>query len=95
MNIYVGNLSFQLTESELQELFANHGEVASTKIIKDQYSGQSRGFGFIEMPNDAEGHAAIQALNGAEVGGRSLKVSIARPRDDSRRDQRPKRRNRW
>lgn len=95
MNIYVGNLSFQLTETEFQEIFAAYGQVSSAKIIKDQYSGQSRGFGFIEMPNDAEGHAAIQALDGTEVGGRALKVSIARPREDNRRDTRPRRRNRW
>ena len=95
MNIYVGNLSWQTIEADLQMLFETHGQVTSVAIIKDKYSGQSRGFGFIEMPNDAEGNAAIQALNGTELGGRALKVSVAKPRGERGRDQRPNRRNNW
>jgi RNA recognition motif-containing protein len=81
MNIYAGNLNWQTTEAELQELFGAYGQVDSVAIIKDKYTGQSRGFGFVEMPNDAEGQAAIDALNGTEFGGRALKINIARPRE--------------
>ena len=95
MNIYVGNLSWSATESELQTLFEAHGTVSSVAIIKDKYSGQSRGFGFIEMPNDAEGNDAINALNGQDFGGRNLKVNVARPREDRRDDRRRGRRSNW
>jgi cold-inducible RNA-binding protein len=78
MNIYVGNLSRQAGESELKALFAQFGEVKSAKIVKDQFSGESRGFAFIEMTDN--GGQAIAALDGKEFGGRSLKVNEARPK---------------
>jgi RNA recognition motif-containing protein len=81
MNIYVGSLNFKMQETELKELFEEFGEVSSAKIIFDKYSGKSKGFGFVEMPNDAEAKKAIEDLNGAEVGGRTIIVneSIERP----------------
>ena len=82
MNIYVGNLSFDTTDDELRELFAGFGEVDSVNIIMDKYSGRSRGFGFVEMPNQAEGEAAVAQLNGKDVGGRALRVNEARPREE-------------
>ncbi len=82
MNIYVGNLSFEMTEEQLEGAFAAHGEVQSARIISDRYTGQSRGFGFVEMPDNAAAEAAIQALNGREVSGRPLTVNEARPRED-------------
>ena len=82
MNIYVGNLSFGATEEELQELFGAYGQVASAAIIKDRYSGESRGFGFVEMPNRPEAEAAIAGLNGKDFKGRALSVNEARPRED-------------
>ena len=85
MNIYVGNLSHELTEEELREAFQEFGEVTSAKIITDRYSGVSRGFGFVEMANKAEAEAAITGLNGKELKGRTLTVNEARPRSDDRR----------
>lgn len=82
MNIYVGNLSFGTTEEELQELFGAYGQVSSAAIIKDRYSGESRGFGFVEMPTRGEAEAAIAALNGKDFKGRALNVNEARPRED-------------
>jgi RNA recognition motif-containing protein len=82
VNIYVGNLSFGTNEEELQELFGAYGQVASAAIIKDRYSGESRGFGFVEMPNRTEAEAAIAALNGKDFKGRNLNVNEARPRED-------------
>ena len=84
MNIYVGNLSSDLTEEELREEFKAFGEVASVSIIKDKYSGQSRGFGFVEMPTKSEGEAAIAGLKGKTLKNRTLDVNEARPRSDSR-----------
>ncbi len=81
MNMYVSNLSFRLGEQELGELFAQYGEVSSVKIIKDRDSGRSRGFGFVEMPNQDEARAAMEALANFEVGGRNINVSEARQRD--------------
>lgn len=81
MNIYCGNLSWDTTEAGLQSAFEEYGQVSSVTIIKDRYTGQSRGFGFVEMPNDEEGRAAIAGLNGKEVDGRPLKVDQARPRE--------------
>ena len=80
MNIYVGNLSYELTEEELQQAFEAFGQVESAKIIKDAYTGRSRGFGFVEMPSKEEGEAAVNGLNGTTLKGRTLKVSEARPR---------------
>ena len=82
MNIYVGNLSYRTTEAELREAFEEYGEVTSTAVIKDRDTGQSRGFGFVEMASNEEGQAAIEAMNGADLGGRNLKVNEARPREE-------------
>ena len=88
MNIYVGNLSYTLTESDLQQAFEAYGEVTSVNIIKDKYSGRSRGFGFVQMASGAEAQSAIDALNGKDLNGRALNVSEARPRSEGRRDVR-------
>ena len=82
MNLYVGSLNFNMTEAELKELFEEYGEVTSAKIIFDKYSGKSKGFGFVEMPNEAEAKKAIEELNGAEIQGRKIIVneSIERER---------------
>jgi len=84
MNIYVGNLSREVTEKELREEFMAFGEVTSVNLIKDKYSGQSRGFGFVEMPSASEGQAAIDGLKGKTLKGRTLDVGEAHPRSDSR-----------
>lgn len=89
MNIYVGNLSYSTSEDELKEIFAQHGEVSSVKIITDKFSGQSKGFAFVEMPNQSEAEAAIKTVDGSSVGGRNLRVNEARPRTE--RPQRQKR----
>jgi cold-inducible RNA-binding protein len=83
MKLYVGNLSYSTGENELRELFSQHGTVSSVAVITDRDSGRSKGFGFVEFANDAEAQAAISALNGKDVGGRSLTVSVARPRAES------------
>ena len=85
MRIYVSNQSWQTDENELREPFAPHGEVVSAQIITDRESGRSRGFGFVEMENDEEAKAAIDAVNGNEVGGRQLKVNEAKPRSEKPR----------
>ena len=82
MNIYVGNLNYNLSEDELEKVFSSYGEVASVKIIRDKYTDQSKGFGFIEMANDADAQKAIDELNGTEVKGRELRVNQARPPRD-------------
>ncbi len=82
MNIYVGNLSSDVKDETIREAFESFGQVTSAKVIKDKYSGQSRGFGFVEMPNSAEAQAAIQNLSGKEFLGHKINVSEARPRDD-------------
>jgi RNA recognition motif-containing protein len=81
MNIYVGNLSYSMSEDELRAAFSAHGEVSSVKILSDRETGRSRGFGFVEMPNASEGEKAIAQLNGKEIGGRALRVNEARPRE--------------
>jgi RNA recognition motif-containing protein len=85
MNIYVGNLSYEATEENLKEAFDVFGEVNSVKVIKDNYTGRSKGFGFVEMPTKAEAQSAIEGLNGKDLKGRSLNVSEARPRSKGRR----------
>jgi RNA recognition motif-containing protein len=80
MNIYVGNLSFEVTEQDLKETFEAFGEVTSAKIIKDKYSGQSKGFGFVEMPKKGDGESAINSLKDKDLKGRKLNVNEARPR---------------
>ena len=81
MNIYVGNLSYGMSESELRDAFAVFGEVSSVKILMDRETGRSRGFGFVEMPNQQEGETAVSNLNGKELDGRALRVNEARPRE--------------
>ena len=82
MNIYVGNLSYSLTEDDLRALFAEFGDVTSAKLIMDRYTGQSKGFGFVEMSDDGAAQKAIDELNGRDVSGRSLTVNKARPREE-------------
>jgi len=82
MNIYVGNLSFTTTDADLKEAFQAFGEVSSCNIITDKYSGQSRGFGFVEMPNKEEADKAMSALNGKDLKGRTLKVNEAKARTE-------------
>ena len=85
MNIYVGNLSYTVTEEDLKEAFKVFGEVDTVKVIKDNYTGRSKGFGFVEMPANAEAQAAIEGLNEKDLQGRSLNVNEARPRAEGRR----------
>ncbi len=85
MNIYVGNLSRDVTEEDLRQAFEAFGKVETVSIIKDKFSGESRGFGFVEMPAKAEAEAAIADLNGKEIKGRPIKVNEARPRPEGRR----------
>jgi RNA recognition motif-containing protein len=84
MNIYVGNLSYGMSEDELRDAFAAYGEVSSVKILMDRETGRSRGFGFVEMPNKGEAEAAITQLNGKDVGGRALRINEARPKEQRR-----------
>jgi RNA recognition motif-containing protein len=84
MKLYVGGLAYSVTDQELEALFAEHGKVTSAAVIKDRDSGQSKGFGFIEMADDAEAKAAMTALNGKDVSGRSIVVNEARPQEDRR-----------
>ncbi len=84
MNIYVGNVSFEATEDELRQEFEAFGQVSSVKLVTDKYTGQSRGFGFVEMPAVSEGQAAINGLNGKTVKDSILVVNAARPRSDNR-----------
>jgi RNA recognition motif-containing protein len=85
MNIYVGNLSYEVTEEDLQLAFESFGQVESATIIKDKYSGESKGFGFVEMPSKAEAQSAINGLNEKELKGRALKVNEARPQRNRNR----------
>ena len=82
MNIYAGNLSHEVTEEDLQQAFEAFGQVESVTVIKDKFTGESRGFGFVEMPAKAEAQAAIDGLNDTELKGRTLNVNEARPRED-------------
>ncbi len=84
MKIYVGNLSYEVTEEDLRLALEQFGQVESVTIIKDKYSGRSKGFGFVEMASKAEGQSAIDGLNGKELKGRTLNVNEARPRTESR-----------
>ena len=90
MNIYVGNLPYSVTESDLKEAFSEFGEISSVTLISDKFSGQSKGFGFVEMPSNSEADAAIKALNDSPFQGRNIKVNQAKPRGD-----RPQRRPRY
>jgi RNA recognition motif-containing protein len=82
MNIYVGNLSWNLKDQDLANLFASHGEVTSAKIVTDKFTNRSKGFGFVEMANDDQAQAAIAALNGTEVDGRNIVVNESRPKPE-------------
>ncbi len=90
MNIYVGNLPYSITDADLQEAFGQFGEVATVNIITDKFSGQSKGFAFVEMPSNSEADAAIKALNETDMKGRNVKVNQAKPRGE-----RPQRRPRY
>ncbi|WP_309381713.1 RNA recognition motif domain-containing protein [Cerasicoccus frondis] len=82
MDIYVGNIPYDLTDDELMSIFGAHGEVTSAKVIIDRETGRSKGFAFVSMASEDEANAAVEALNGAEIGGRPAKVNIARPREE-------------
>ena len=82
MKLYVGNLAFQTSSDDLQQLFAQAGTVETATVVEDRDTGRSRGFGFVEMSSKEEGNAAVQQFNGHEVGGRALKVDEAKPRED-------------
>ena len=89
MNIYVGNLSYKMTDEDLGKLFSTFGSVSESKIVIDRETGRSKGFGFVEMSNQAEGDEAIRQLDGKEFEGRSIKVNVAKPKEDKpRRSQR-------
>lgn len=85
MKIYVGNLSYNVKDEDLTEIFKEYGEIASAKVITDKFTGRSKGFGFVEMPNDAEAQNAIKELNDAELDNRNIKVNEAREPDPDRR----------
>jgi RNA recognition motif-containing protein len=85
MNIYVGNLSYGMSEDQLRDAFGAFGQVSSVKILMDRETGRSRGFGFVEMPNQSEAETAIAQLNGKDVEGRALRINEARPREQQRR----------
>lgn len=89
MNIYVGNVPYTATETDLEDLFGEYGPVATATIIRDRYDGRSKGFGFVEMENQEDGERAIAALDGSDMMGRPLKVNPARPREQ-RREHRPR-----
>lgn len=82
MNIYVGNMPYSMTEEDLKVAFSAHGEVSSVRLVTDRDTGRAKGFGFVEMPNNAEANAAIEAINGTSQGGRELVVNEARPREE-------------
>lgn len=90
INLYVGNLPYTVSEDELRDIFSEFGEVSSVNIISDKFSGQSKGFGFVEMPNQAEAEDAIKALNESSVKGRNIKVNPARPRNERPQQRRPR-----
>ena len=82
MNIYVGNLAYEVTDEDLNETFSPFGEVTSARVIRDRFTDRSRGFGFVEMSNDTEAQTAIDDVNGKEIKGRAVTVNQARPRED-------------
>ncbi len=90
MKIYVGNLSYKMTDEEMEKLFTAFGAVTESKVIMDRESGRSKGFGFIEMPNQEEGEEAIKQLDGKEIDGRDIKVNVAKPKENK-----PRRRERY
>ena len=92
MNIYIGQLPYSVKEDELREIFSEYGEIASLKLVTDRFSGQSKGFGFIDMPNNSEADKAIKALNGCSYHGKLIKVNQVQAKTKS---SRPKRRRRY
>lgn len=90
MNIYISNLSYSVKDEGLQQLFSAYGEVSSARVITDKFSGRSRGFGFVEMEDDEAGQKAIDELDGKEYDGRTLKVNVAKPREERPRDFAPR-----
>lgn len=82
MQLYVGNLPYTISEDDLRSMFAAHGEVTRATIIKDRETGRSKGFGFVDMPDDSQGQTAISALNGADMKGRPLKVNVSEPKKE-------------
>lgn len=95
MNIYVGNLAWEAQDSDLRKAFEEYGQVSSATIIKDKFTGKSRGFGFVEMSSDDEGAAAIKALNNRDLKGRPLRVNEAKPKPEKGGFQRESRGERW
>ena len=96
MNIYVSNLSFNVTDEDLQDYFAEYGEVSSAKVIMDKYTNRSKGFGFVEMSDDAAAQKAIAELDGGMVDGRAIKVMVAKPKEERRTNDKPSySSNRW
>jgi RNA recognition motif-containing protein len=89
MNIYIGNLAFSVSEDDLRQAFEAFGQVASASIIKDKVSGRSKGFGFVEMPDNAQAQSAIESLNGKDLKGRAMNVNEARPRPEGGRQGGP------
>ena len=89
MNIYVGNLAYEVTDDDLNEAFSPFGEVTSARVIRDRFTDRSRGFGFVEMSNDTEAQTAIDDVNGKEIKGRAVTVNQARPREDRAGGGRP------
>ena len=90
MNIYIGNLAYSVTEDDLRDAFSEFGQVDSASIINDKFSGSSKGFGFVDMPNDSEAREAIESMNEKDLNGRTIKVNEAKPREE-----RPARRDRY
>ncbi len=90
MNIYIGNLAYTVTEDDLRDAFSEFGEVESASVINDKFSGRSKGFGFVDMPNDSEAREAIESMNNKDLNGRTIKVNEAKPREE-----RPARRERY
>ena len=95
MNIYVSNLSFAVQDEDLREFFAEYGEVSSAKVIKDKYTNRSKGFGFVEMPDDAAAQKAIAELDGGVVEGRAIKVMVAKPKEERPSSRPSYSNNRW
>ncbi len=95
MNIYVSNLSFNVQDEDLRDYFEDYGEVSSAKIITDKFTNRSRGFGFVEMPDDASAQKAIKELDGAMVDGRSISVSVAKPREERSNNKKSYSNSRW
>lgn len=89
MNIYVSNLSFAVQDEDLREFFTEYGEVSSAKVIMDKFTNRSKGFGFVEMPDDAAAQKAISELDGGIVEGRAIKVMVAKPREERSNNNRP------